>query len=413
MTQEEMKAILDEFKAGLPKGVTEAEVKTAIENKMAELTAKFENMATSADFDSLKNALKALEMEIRTMNESKAEKVMTIEDALLKKWAEMGIKTVAELKAHPELSQGIEIKAEVPTLTTGQTGTIGRTQMDSMPYFPPVRPLAFIPYMRKRTLPAGKDRVGWNPAAYTSYVGYLAENNANATNDAATATEKTRQMAKISAIKIITNEVEEDLPLFAAAMAEKMREEALVWVDGQVYSGDGNPDTNANPTHFYGLENHATTFDATDFAGTVEKANLADLIDAIKTKAKKLNHMVNRVWINPTDAFKYRREKDTSGQYVIGTLITGESVIAGLQVVETEAVTAGTMFVGNDAVMQLISKREMTFKVGEFGDDAKYDRKSALLFARMQVLVEDEDRKAVYKVADIAADLSEINKPAG
>lgn len=409
MTQEEMKAILDEFRAGLPKGITEADVAKAVEAKMAELTAKYENFATSADFESLKTALKSLETQIKDMA-TKEDKVETIESALLKKFAEMGIKTVSELKAHPELAQGIEIKAEVPTLTTGQTGTIGRTQMDSMPYFPPVRPLAFIPYMRKRTLPSGKSIVGWNPAAYTSHVGYLAENNANATNDAATAVEKTRGMAKISAIKIVTGEVEEDLPLFAAAMAEKMREEALAWVDGEIYTGDGNPDTNANPTHFYGLALHATAFDATEFAATVEKPNLADLIDAIKTKARKLHHTIDRVWINPTDAFKYRREKDTTGQYVIGSLITGESVVAGVKVVETEAVTAGTLFAANSAVMQLFSKREMVFKVGEFGDDAKYDRKSALLFARMQVLVEDEDRKAVYKVANIGADLSEMNK---
>jgi hypothetical protein len=136
---------------------------------------------------------------------------------------------------------------------------------------------------------------------------------------------------------------------------------------------------------------------------------LSDLIDSIKTKAKTLNHTIDRVWMNPVDAFKYRRTKDADGNYVIGTLITGESVVSGVSVVETNAVTAGTLLAGNSAVMQLISKREMIFKIGEFGDDAKYDRKSALLFARMQVLVEDEDRKAVYKVADIAADLAEID----
>jgi hypothetical protein len=409
MTQEELKAILEEFKAGLPKGINEADVAKAVEAKMAEMTAKIENFATSADFESLKNAMKALETEIAKSRVEDEEKVDSIEKALLKKWKELGITTVSELKNHPSMREGIEIKAEVPTLTTGQTGTIGRTQMDSMPYFPPLRQLAFIPYMRKRTLPTGKSLIGWNPAAYTSYVGYLAENNANATNDAATATEKTRQMAKISAIKIVTNEVEEDLPEFAAAMAERMREEALVYVDGQIYAGDGNPDTNANPTHIYGLANHATTFDATEFAATIEKANLSDLIDSIKTKAKTLNHTIDRVWMNPVDAFKYRRTKDADGNYVIGTLITGESVVSGVSVVETNAVTAGTLLAGNSAVMQLISKREMIFKIGEFGDDAKYDRKSALLFARMQVLVEDEDRKAVYKVADIAADLAEID----
>lgn len=409
MNEQEMKAILDEFKAGLPKGISEADVAKAIESKMAELTAKFENFATSSDFDSLKNALKGLENEIKLMNDQKAEQVDTIEKALLKKWAEMGITKVSELKNHPSMREGIEIKAEVPTLTTGQTGTIGRTQMDSMPYFAPLRPLAFIPYMRKRSLPIGKSIVGWNPASYTSYVGYLAENNAVATNDAATATEKTRGMAYIAARKVVTNQFEADLPEFATLMAERMRDEALVYVDGQIYGGDGNPDTDANPTHIYGLTNHATAFDATEFNATVNAANLADLIDAIKTKATTVNHTLTHVWMNPVDAYKYRRVKDGQGQYVINMLITGESVISGLRVIETNAVTANTLLVGNASALQLVSKQEMIFKIGEFGDDALNFRKSALLFAGMQVLVEDEDRKALYKVADIASDLAEIN----
>ena len=50
----------------------------------------------------------------------------------------------------------------------------------------------------------------------------------------------------------------------------------------------------------------------------------------------------------------------------------------------------------------------MSFKVGQFGDDAIYDRYSAIMPC-MQTLVEDEDRKGIYYVADIAADLDEIS----
>lgn len=410
MTQEEMKAILEEFKSGLPVGITKEQMESTITAKMAELTAKFEATASKEELKKLEETLKE---HARLISEGKAnakeEKTLGIYDAIMKMFDDMGIKSAADFKKHPEFKSGVEFKAEVPTLTTAQTGTIGRTDMMTSPVFAATRKLAFLPYMRKMPLSDGKSVIGWTTGSYTSNVGYVGENAKIGTNDAATATEKTRGLAKVQAIKIITEQLKSDLPELARQMESKFMEEFMLFIDAQIYSGDGNPDTDANPTHFYGLKNHATAFDATEFAATVEKANLADLVDAIKTKAKKQFKTINKIWINPTDAYKYRRTKDTEGQYVIGTLITGESVVSGVVIEETEAVTAGTLLAADTSVLQLRVKKEVTLRVGEFGDDAKYERESALLSARMQVLVEDEDRKAIYYVADIASDLAEIN----
>ena len=404
MTQEEMKAVLAEELKNLPKGVTKEELAQAIDERLKSIQPE----VTKEQYNELKQALELQGAEL-AKKQTAPETVKSLEQAILDLFAEKGITNGAQLKAHKDFKDGIEFKAEVPTLTTAQTGTIGRTDMVTRPVFPLVRQLAFLPYMNVMPLSEGKSIIGWTTGAYTSNVGYVGENATIGTNDAATAVEKTRGLAKIQAIKIITQELESDLPELARQMAFKMQQEFLLAIDNYIYNGDGNPDTNANPTHFYGLKLHATAFDATDFAGTVAKANLADLIGAIKTKAKKQFRTISHVWMNPTDVYKYSRIKDTEGQYIIGTLITGQKVIEGVEIIETEAITAGTLFAADASVFQLRVKKEINLRIGEFGDDAKYERKSALMSYRAQVLVEDEDRKSVYYVANIQADIDEID----
>jgi HK97 family phage major capsid protein len=393
LTKEEMEAKMTDLEASL-------ESKYKVEVK--DFTPEFNEFKSS-----LETAFKELEAEVK--KGSQTQEVKTISDVLLSMWEEKGIKKASDLKKFREFESGIEFKAEVPTITTAQTGTIGRTDMVTLPRFANERPLAFLPSMRVSPISSGKSIIGWTTGAYTSYCGYLGENSANATNDAATALEKTRGLAKISAIKIITTELEEDLPELARAMEMKMIEQAQIFLDNEIYTGDGNPDTNANPTHIYGLQRHATAFSVTPFIGTITAvANASDLADAMNTQAVKVHHKITKVWMNPDDVYKLRRTKDTTGQYIINQLITGELVLNGITVVPTTAVTANTMLGADESVLQLRVKRELTFKVGQFGDDAKYDRSSALLFMRAQVLVEDEDRKAVIYVSDINAALQSM-----
>lgn len=412
MDEEVKKALqemLTEFKNGLPKGITKEELEKQVKDIETKIS---ENESYKQYVDEVKTTLETAFKELETIVSKKGSEkteVKTIADVLLQEWEAKGIKKASDLKKLPEFKEEYEFKAISATITTAQTGTIGRTEMVTSPTFPRLRALAFLPYMRTSFLSVGKSIIGWTTGAYTSQVGYIGENGTPATNDSATALEKTRGLAKISARQLITKEVEDDLPELARQMQEQMLLKINLFVDAEIYGGDGNPDTNANPTHIYGMKLHATAFDATDFAATVINANAADLIDAIKTKAKKVNYTIDRVWMNPTDAYTLKRTKDSSGQYVINQLITGESVIAGIQIIETEAVTAGTLFAADTFVMQLRIKQEMSFKVGQFGDDEIYDRYSAIMFARMQTLVEDEDRKGVYYVADIAADLDEIS----
>ena len=65
------------------------------------------------------------------------------------------------------------------------------------------------------TVDAGKSLLMWNPAAYTSNVGYVGEYDVVANGNLATATEKTRGMAKLGGFQVITSETFADLPQFA------------------------------------------------------------------------------------------------------------------------------------------------------------------------------------------------------
>ena len=60
MTQEEMRAILEEFKSGLPVGITKEQMESTITTKMAELTAKFEATASKEELLGCKKEVEVL-----------------------------------------------------------------------------------------------------------------------------------------------------------------------------------------------------------------------------------------------------------------------------------------------------------------------------------------------------------------
>jgi len=211
--------------------------------------------------------------------------------------------------------------------------------------------------------------------------------------------------------KYFNAEIIEDLPQFAQRLQEQMNANSMLFLDSEIFGGIG-ADGGAHTQKIYGIKTQGcTAFDAAS-ANQIEKANISDLVDACATQAKIALHTVDTVWMHPKMVNKLRRTKDSTGQYIVNMLITGELVMGGLKVVESIAIGVNELLVAEARILQLWIKRNMTLKVGQFGTDIEVDRYTAILFTRAQCLVEDEDKKGVIYVSDVAAAVAAIDSGA-
>jgi HK97 family phage major capsid protein len=374
-----------------------SEIKS-LKEKVAELE-KVEVKSYDSEITALKNALIVLE-EKANKPVGKVE-LKSVADAIIDFFQEKEIKSLADLKKIS--GEEFELKADNQMTTTSQTGTIGRTQSVSEARFPRVRPLAFLRQgITTGTVEAGKSLLMWNPAAYTSNVGYVGEYDVVANGNLATATEKTRGMAKLGGFQIVTSETFSDLPQFAQRAEAKLNESLELKLDTEILSGDGDV---GEPTHIWGLKNgNMTAFDYTK-VDSVISPNVSDLVDACTTQAELDQYKTNTVWMNPRTANTLRRTKDTTGQYVINQLITGELVMGGHRVITNTGIGATEMIVGDISVIQLWMKQNPEL---EFERIASKDAWKMHVRLRAQLLVEDEDVKGLIYVADIDTELDNL-----
>ena len=300
-----------------------------------------------------------------------------------------------------------DVKASLSSIT----GTVNLTVPNLNVIFPPERALAFIPYTNAGVIGNEKNRVLWVEGAYTSNVGYVNEGTGPATADSGTATEKTRQMAKIAAKLPLTTELLEDADYIASAFRMKLQVKSLIYADKEFYNGTGSDGT--YPNRIYGIVGQATAFsDATaGLTNTVDKANIGDLIDGcILQAAKAEQYGLNVVWMNPTDFYKFKHTKDSLGEYIfVLDKTTGEYTYNGLKIIQSNAVTADTMTVADTSKIQAWWKRNVQVKFGQMnGTDFTDDNYTAVLFLRTQCVIEGPDQTAVIQVASIAASITAI-----
>lgn len=400
--KKELEGMLTEFKSNIPSGISKDELAIELKSFESKLAEKFAPADYSSQFAELKG--KMIELEAIANRPAAETEKKSVHQAIVDFFAEKEVKTYADIKKLAGLE--IELKADNEIVTTGYTGTISRTQEVSPVSFPRLRPTAFVGVSGIRTgvVENGKSVLLWTPAAYTSNAGYVGEFTAVANGNAATATEKTRKTAKLGAYQIITQETIEDLPQFAQRVEAKLMETIVLKFDELILSGAGNDST--KPTEIYGLKtNQMTAFDPTLVEKVDVKANMTDLVDACATQAEISLYMTNTVWLHPKKVNLLRRAKDSTGQYIINRLITGELVLGGHRVISNTGIGVNEMIVGDAAAIQIWYKRNFAMK---FEDKPALDAIAMYVYLRAQVLVEDEDIKGLIYVSDVDAALAAI-----
>lgn len=410
MTNEELKVILDEFKSGLPKGMSIEDVNKAIDEKFKELSKDLEGIEElKTTVQTIKDGIVKLEGK---MEENKGEnKPLSVKDAVVKLFQDKNLKSIADLKN--VVGQEYELKADNPLVAANQTGTIGLSQMVSGLRFAPVRPYAFLNNgIRVGTVENGKNIIYWNVGSKTQNVAYIGElTSAASTVDGSTlaAAEKTRKMSKVVGRAIITADSFEDLPQLAQRVDANLMEGMELWIDQKIWDGAGNDST--LPTQIYGVKTGQVTAFNSALVPAIQAPNVADLAAAAALQAKLSYHTCNTVWMSDTLAFKLQRTKDTSGQYIINKLVDGTMMMGGLKVITTELFGGATeqMLVGDPLKIQYWVKRGLTAEIQRMPDTDSYN---LYVYARQQVLVEDEDIKGLIYIDNVATALELIEAPA-
>ena len=383
-----------------------------LEAKMAEL-AKVEVKNYDNEMLQLKNAMLTLETEI-AKKAVPANEVKSLQQIIVDEIKALGVNNVEELQAYLKRNgtKELEIKAIAAVASTDNTDTIGRTNLDNMVRWNPTLANAFLQNFRTVAEASNKSKFGYVEGSYTGNAAYVGEGSGNANSDAASASATVADYAKVQSVLSVNTEVYEDIPDFAAGLVSQMQIAISKFVDDEALSGDGLAP--AGVQHIKGLLAYATTFVPADFATSVFKPNIADLIDAISTKVADSSNeslQVNVAFINRYDLFKLKREKDNDGQPVVLNDAFGNPTIGGIRVVPTMKITANTLLVMDSNVAEWRTKRSMTLKMGQIlANDAINDKQSAILMARYQLLVRNADAVGVVKVTDIESALATIAK---
>ena len=376
---------------------------------LKEMEAKADKSVEFAEVKSQLDAFKAQIVELEAKQVKKTEvKSLSVADAVIGLFEEKSLKSIKDLKAIA--GEEFELKADNPLIAANYPDAHHLTQVAAGLRFAPVRPYAFLNNgIRTGTVSGDKNELLWTVGSRTqnvAYIGELADANTTVDGSTLTAVDKKRQMSKIVGRAVVSKDSFEDLSQLAQRVQSNLIEGMELFLDEEIWNGEGNDST--KPNEIYGIiPNQSTPFDATLVPKTA-KPNEADLAASAALHGKKLRHVANTVWMSETLAFKLQRTKDTTGQYIINRLVDGTMMMGGL-VVKTNEIFGGAtekMLVGDPRKIQYWIKRGLT---AEFEREAKTDSYNLYVYARQQVLVEDEDIKGLIYIDNVATALSAIN----
>lgn len=373
----------------------------SITDSIEALQKKFDEMPELKDAEEIKvfnDELNKLNKEVKAMKKEEKEETNSFEHELKKIVLDPEFKKAfdnGEMKGL--MGKSYEMKVD----TTAFTGDRTLSQLKPGANYPREEMLTVAPLFNIIPMDQDKSKALWIEGAYTSNVAYVGEGVANPTADSGTEDEKTREIAKVSAKLPLTAEMFEDLSAFAARLQNKLRFNVEQFVNNELIDGDGNDATQKK--HIYGLITQGSTaFAAGALADVYKAANIDDLATAIKVQAGP--YTPNVAIMNRLTVAKYSRVKDTTGQYVIRE-VNGQMMLAGMNIVTSEAMADDAMLAVDTATLYLWLKRSLEFKIGQEGTDLTKDTFTAVVFWRGQSVVEGPDKAGNIYVADIDAAL--------
>lgn len=389
-----------------------------VEQINAKFDEKLTGVATKSDVESLKNdveTLKAMEQKSADIEkaiakmegrlEAMAEKAITPVEKTPKTLSEALVKAftdnVDKISEGVEKRQAVNMNVKVDTTITGNyTGNVALSTLEAgvNRIARPIRRMReianvgttlskFVTYIQQTVQPIA----GWTGEAGDKY------------NTTTEYTEVSEEVKKVAGYIKVSKEMLADLAFVRSEINMDLMEAIEQNIDDAILNGAGG-------TSLTGLIGNVPAFAAGTFAGAVPSANISDVIRIAKSNIEAANFVPTHVVLNPEDVAKIELTKATDGSYTYPAFWDANMNIAGLMVVSSNNIAAGTLLVGDFTKLNLKFREDVNLQVGYENDDFTRNMVTILAEARLVSYVKGNDVNAFVE-ADIATAIAAIDAP--
>ena len=387
---------------------TEKMATVPTKDEVAQLKSELDNFkAIEVKNSEMEKAIAKMEGRLEAMSEKavdapKKQGAKTIKEALVKTYSD-NVKAITE-----SIEKGNRINLEVKTDTTidgDYTGNVALSVLE-----PGVNRIA-RPIRRIREI----SNVGSTTSKFVTYIQQTQQvapgaeeslwvNEAGAKfNGEVKYEEVSEEVKKIAAYIKVSKEMLADLSFVRSEINTELMEAIEQNIDLSLVNGAGGNDLT-------GLLSVAPAFAAGSFANAVPSANISDLIRIAKAQIEAANFMPTHVVLNPEDVAKIELTKTSTGEYSYPAFWDANMRVAGLVVVSSNNITAGTMIVGDFTKFNIKFREDMNMSVGYENDDFTRNMVTILCEARLVAYVKGNDVNAFVQ-SDITTDIAAITAP--
>jgi HK97 family phage major capsid protein len=212
--------------------------------------------------------------------------------------------------------------------------------------------------------------------------------------------EVSSEVKKIAGSIKVSKEMLADLAFVRSEINTVLMEQIEQSVDFSMIQGGGGSDLN-------GLIGNIPVFNAGTFAGTIIGANIIDVIQVAKAQIQTQNFMPTHVVMNPEDKAKFELTKTSTGEYTYPMFFTGAENVAGLIVVASNNITAGTIIVGDFSKLIVKVREAANLTVGYENDDFTRNMVTIIAEARLVQYIRNNDFGAFVE-ADLATAIAAL-----
>jgi HK97 family phage major capsid protein len=251
---------------------------------------------------------------------------------------------------------------------------------------------------------------GTTGSKYVVYISQDANTRPDWTNEAGTKPvsdpaylEVSVEVKKIASTVKVSKEMLADLAFVRSEINSDLMAGLDQAIEFSLINGTGGLDLD-------GLLSFAPTFAAGSFAASIPSANISDVIRVAKAQIQAANFEPTHVLLNPEDAAKIELTKTQSGEYTYPAFWDMNMRVAGLTVVTSTNIAAGTFLVGDMSKSNVRIRENMSLQVGYVNDDFQRNMVTILAEMRLCHYVKNNQVNA-FVAGDVATAIAAIDLP--
>ena len=251
---------------------------------------------------------------------------------------------------------------------------------------------------------------GTTGSKYVVYIAQDTNTTAAWTNEAGTKTvsdpayyEVSIEVKKVASTVKVSKEMLADLAFVRSEINSDLMAGIDQAVEYSLINGAGGNDLD-------GLLAFAPTFSAGTFAASIPSANVSDVIRVAKAQIQAANFEPTHVLLNPEDAAKIELTKTQTGEYTYPAFWDMNMRVAGLIVVTSTNIAAGTFLVGDMSKSNVRIRENMSLQVGYVNDDFQRNMVTILCEMRLAHYVKNNQVNAFVQ-GDFATAIAAIELP--